>query len=42
MRCFAILSTLLAAVTSVSAHGFALQVEAEGRTELTWNPWIDP
>jgi len=42
MRRFIFLTTLLAAVTSVAAHGFPLTVSSGDKTEEMWNPNIDP
>jgi len=42
MRRFIFLTTLLAAVTSVAAHGFPLTASSGGKTEILWNPWRDP
>ncbi|KAF9653186.1 glycoside hydrolase, partial [Thelephora ganbajun] len=39
---FIILTTLLAAVTSVAAHGYVSQVVADGQTEPAWAPFSDP
>ena len=42
MRYFAVLTTLLAAVTSVTAHGYVTQVTADGATETGYLPFTDP
>jgi len=42
MRCFTILTTLLAAITSVAAHGYVTSVVADGQTESGWAPFADP
>lgn len=42
MRGCTILTTLLAAVTSVAAHGYVTQVTADGAVETGWLPFTDP
>ena len=42
MRCFIFLTTLLAAVTSVAAHGFVKEVVCDGKSEPGWDPNLDP
>lgn len=37
-----ILATLLAAVTSVAAHGYVQNVAADGNTESGYLPFSDP
>ena len=41
MCCFIFLTALLAAVTSVAAHGFVPTVESDGKTGYGWNPNTD-
>jgi len=42
MRCCTIFTTLLAAVTYVTAHGYVQSVTADGQTESGWLPFSDP
>jgi len=42
MRGFTLLATLLAAVTSVAAHGHSIHAVSDGNTELAWDPNTDP
>lgn len=42
MRCFTTFATLLAAVTCVAAHGYALSIVADGHNETGYLPFSDP
>ena len=42
MRCFAILATLFAAVSSVAAHGYVTNVTSDGNSAAGWLPFADP